>query len=94
MRGSNRGMKAVLNQIPVEEVVEKAGLTTTPGGVGSNLWGQLRRLKAQIGQMELVISIIKRDVARIDRKQLRDAEKEQPSENPQANTQFPDGLFS
>ena len=86
-------MKAVLNQIPGETVVQQPCLTTVPKGDGSNLWAMLRRQKAQIGQIELVLSALKRDVARIDRRQYREAKDEPPSFNPPGDTQYPVGLF-
>jgi len=87
-------MKAVLNQVPeLEKSVKEARQSTVPIADRSNLWAQLRRLKAQIGQIELVVSAIKRDVARIDRKQYREAKDEPPSSFPQGDTQYPVGLF-
>jgi len=91
-------MKAVLNQIPGEEiVVEQASQSTASKEGGSNLWAMLRRQKAQIGQIELVLSALKRDVARIDRKQYREAKDEPPSPFPQGfphgGTEYPVGLF-
>ena len=88
-------MKAALNQIPVEEgTVKQAGQSTASRDSGSNEWAMLRRLKAQLGQIELVLSALKRDVARIDRKQYREAKDEPPSSIPQNDNQFPEGLFN
>jgi len=89
-----KGMKAVLHQVPeLEKSVNQAHQSTAPIGDRSNLWAVLRRLKAQIGQIELVLSALKRDCARIDRRQYRDKSEEPPSVTPGANEQFPPGLF-
>ena len=89
-------MKAVLNQVPeLEELVNQARQSTAPKEGGSNLWAMLRRQKAQLGQIELVLSALKRDVARIDRKQYREAKDEPPSFTPpRPDAAFPDGLFT
>ena len=87
-------MKAVLSQIPEIEPVKEACQSTAPKEGGSNLWAMLRRQKAQIGQIELVLSALKRDVARIDRRQYREAKDEPPSLIPSGETQFPEGLFT
>ena len=87
-------MLAVKDQLPGVEAVKQASQSTASIGGGSELWGQLRRLKAQLGQLELVVSTIKRDVARIDRKQYREVEKEPPTLPTLTETAFPDGLFS
>ena len=95
-------MKAVLNQIPELEPVKEVGQSTAPKEGGSNLWAVLRRQKAQIGQIELVLSALKRDVNRIDRRQYREAKDEPPSFIPPAGGRipgsaievYPDGLFN
>lgn len=38
-------------------------------------WATLRKLKARIESLEAQVSTVRRDVNRIDRKQLREAEK-------------------
>jgi len=88
-------MKAVLNQVPeLEKPVKEASQSTAPTWGGSNLWAVLRRQKAQIGQIELVLSALKRDVARIDRRQYREAKDEPPSISPPGDNQYPQGLFN
>ena len=86
-------MKAVLNQFPELEPVKEVGQSTAPKEGGSNLWAMLRRQKAQIGQIELVLSALKRDVNRIDRRQYREAKEEPPSLIPLGDSQYPPGLF-
>ena len=95
--GQENEVKAAVSQIPVDNIVEQASQSTAPKEGGSNLWAMLRRQKAQIGQIELVLSALKRDVARIDRKQYREAKDEPPSSLPNAPNsgyKFPDGLFN
>ena len=86
-------MKAVLHAPDNGNSVKEAGQSTAPKGDGSNLWAQLRRLKAEIGQIELVLTALKRDVARIDRKQYREAKDEPPSIPLPENERYPAGLF-
>jgi len=92
-------MKAVLNQVPeLERPVKEVSQSTAPKEGGSNLWAMLRRQKAQIGQIELVLSALKRDVNRIDRRQYREAKDEPPSFTPlgvkEGEPQYPVGLFT
>lgn len=87
------GMWPVKNKVPDEKGVEQARQTTAQDKGGSQLWAELRRLKARLGQIELVLSNTRRDVARIDRKNYRDKVEEPATEQPQEDHRFPGALF-
>ena len=76
-------------------VASKPAISTSNKGVekapSDSLWAVIRRIKAQVAEMEVLLSVVRRDVARIDRRQLRDNEK-LPSELKKAAEAGPGGV--
>lgn len=72
-------MKAETNQIPGLERSKETVKLPADIKARDTLWAQLRRLKAQVANLELAVSTARRDINRIDRKQYREEEKSPPS---------------
>jgi len=92
---------AIKEQIPTEEIpletVSKP-IVRTPAKINGRdqLWAVIRRIRVQLKDLETSISILKRDVARIDRAYYRgksEIEKARTSENPQDANLLNPGLF-
>lgn len=64
-------MKPELSQIPSESQ-SKPQVKSTTGTNPDSLYALLRRLNARVSEIESLIAIVRRDVARIDRKVYRD----------------------
>ena len=75
-------MKAETSQIPVNERSKEPVKLPADIKARDTLWAQLRRLKAQVANIELAVSTARRDINRIDRKQYREQENTPPSEIP------------
>ena len=58
-----------------DKAVKDDSQSTLGNAPGDKLWASHRRLKTQVEAIELALSVTRRDVARIDRKQYREIEK-------------------
>lgn len=74
-------MKALAQQ-PVNSGVKSSNeATEQPQLKGDRLWAHLRRISARIDVLESAMSVLKRDFARWERREYREAEKSiKPSE--------------
>ena len=88
----NDNVKALPGISSNEQAVKSNEPTNQQGFKPATICALIRRMRSEINALENTVSILKRDVARIDRKQYKDAENSAALKIP-GNGQKEEGVF-